>query len=73
MSRVTTQPQTRIGTTPSNSNSQVLHEKIAKRAYEKWMKHGCSHGRHEQDWAEAEAEVRAETGSGRHGTPPSHH
>ena len=71
MSRVASQSQTRPTTTPSPTTGQVPHEKIAQRAYEKWMKHGCSHGRHEQDWAEAEAELRAETGSGRHGAPMS--
>lgn len=68
MSRVTTQPQpqTRIGT-PQTATGQVTHERIAQRAYEKWQKHGC-HGRHMQDWIEAEAELRAESGSGNHGT-----
>jgi hypothetical protein len=79
MSRVATPPQTK---TPSaTTTSHVPQEKIAQRAYEKWMKHGCTHGRHVQDWTEAEAELKAETGgaskqgtpahSMTHGTPPS--
>ncbi len=39
---------------------KVPHDKIAMRAYEKWMKRGCKHGNHVQDWMEAEAELRAE-------------
>jgi hypothetical protein len=35
-------------------------EKIAQRAYEKWLKRGCGHGGDLQDWVEAEAELRAE-------------
>ncbi len=38
----------------------IPHERIAKRAYEKWCKRGCPHGTHQQDWYEAEAELRAE-------------
>jgi hypothetical protein len=54
--------------TPMTSASPPIpHEKIAQRAYEKWMKGGCNHGRHMQDWIEAEAELRAEA-SGMKGT-----
>ncbi len=35
-------------------------EKVAKRAFEKWMKGGCKHGCDKQHWFEAEAELRAE-------------
>jgi hypothetical protein len=35
-------------------------ERIAMRAYEKWLKGGCKHGRDQQDWIEAEKELRAE-------------
>jgi hypothetical protein len=38
----------------------IPHERIAKRAYEKWCKRGCPHGTHHQDWYEAESELRAE-------------
>jgi hypothetical protein len=38
----------------------IPHDKIAKRAYEKWCQRGCKHGTHQQDWLEAEAELRAE-------------
>jgi hypothetical protein len=49
---------------------KIPHEKIAMRAYEKWVKRGRPHGSDVQDWIEAEAELRAEmarTGMG--GTP----
>jgi hypothetical protein len=35
-------------------------EKVAARAYEKWMKNGCKHGTDTKDWLEAEAELKAE-------------
>src|SRR5947208_2314653 len=40
--------------------TQVTSERIAKRAYEKWLKRGCTHGNDVQDWVEAEKEVMAE-------------
>jgi hypothetical protein len=73
MSRVTTptQPQSYTGTT------QIPREKIAQRAYEKWLKRGCGHGRDQQDWIEAESELRTEaqrSGSGSYsgGTSSAH-
>src|SRR5206468_1867843 len=55
-------------TTPTTQPSQtgkpgtaIPHEQIAKRAYEKWCQRGCMDGMHQQDWLEAEAELRAET------------
>jgi hypothetical protein len=58
MSRTTT-PQLAppAGPTPA---AQVPPEKIALRAYHKWVQRGCTHGRDQQDWVEAEAELRAE-------------
>ena len=44
------------------SSSAIPHEKIAHRAYQKWCQRGCRHGAHQQDWLEAEAELRAEIG-----------
>ena len=38
----------------------VPHEKIAMRAYEKWCHRGCPAGTDQQDWFDAEAELRAE-------------
>jgi hypothetical protein len=61
MSRVATPPVARPvphGTTTTTSS--VPHEKIAMRAYEKWLKSGCPHGCDRQHWLEAEQELRAE-------------
>ncbi|MBI1831751.1 MAG: DUF2934 domain-containing protein [Planctomycetes bacterium] len=39
-------------------------EKIAMRAYQKWVQRGCMHGCDQQDWLEAEAELKAEMARG---------
>lgn len=39
---------------------EIPTEKIAQRAYEKWVSRGCTSGSSDQDWLEAEAELRAE-------------
>jgi hypothetical protein len=39
---------------------KIPHDKIAMRAYEKWVKRGRPNGSDVQDWVEAEAELRAE-------------
>ena len=43
-----------------SGTTQVAREHVAKRAYELWMKRGCTHGHDLQDWIEAEKEVMAE-------------
>jgi hypothetical protein len=57
MSRVST-----TGTMASSAAQRVAipHERIALRAYEKWVKRGRPAGTDVQDWIEAEAELRAE-------------
>lgn len=40
--------------------SKPAHERIAMRAYEKWLQRGCQSGTDQQDWLEAEAELMAE-------------
>lgn len=49
--------------TPQMS-SGLPHDKIAMRAYHKWMQRGCPQGTDRQDWLEAEAELRAEMSKG---------
>ena len=44
-----------IAAVPAN-----MQEKIAMRAYQKWLKRGCQHGNDQKDWLDAEAEVKAE-------------
>ena len=60
MSRVVT-PATSQPTTP---HVQVPREKIAMRAYERWIKKGRPQGTHVQDWLEAEAELKSEIARG---------
>ena len=43
-----------------NSQTQLPREKVAMRAYQKWMERGCRHGHDQQDWMDAEAELRSE-------------
>ncbi len=68
MSRVVTPPTSQ--TTPQYSQGQgatqfrIPHEKIAMRAYERWVQHGKPNGTELQDWLEAEAELRAEFARG---------
>ena len=48
-------------TQPSQAGKPAIpHEQIAKRAYLKWCQRGCKDGMHQQDWLEAEAELKAE-------------
>ena len=48
-------------TAPSASAQTSLpQDKVAMRAYQKWLQRGCKHGNDKQDWMDAEAEVRAE-------------
>ncbi len=62
MSRVVTPPQAQSTNTPSPSVSQ---EKIAQRAYEKWLKRGQPQGTEMMDWLEAETELKYETSRGK--------
>jgi hypothetical protein len=39
-------------------NSVLTHEQIARRAYEIFLARGGQHGYHEQDWQQAERELR---------------
>ena len=53
----------RMGTSPNQqqaSSSSVPHDKIAQRAYEKWIKRGRPVGDGVQDWVEAEKELKQE-------------
>jgi hypothetical protein len=57
MSRIVTPPTTKPAGTPQLT---VPHEKIAMRAYEKWLKRGQPQGTEMQDWLEAEKELKTE-------------
>ncbi len=57
MSRVVTPPLAQ----PSNQPPLMIsHEKIAMRAYEKWIKRGRPQGTEMLDWLEAENELKTE-------------
>ena len=45
---------------PKSSHESDLQTKIAKRAYELWVKRGGIHGSDWADWFEAERQVRRE-------------
>jgi hypothetical protein len=61
MSRSTTASGSAHQTMPqSATHTGVPTEKVAKRAYEKWMQSGCQHGCDRQHWYEAEQEIKAE-------------
>ena len=67
MSRVATPPQTQPVGTPQQV--KIPHEKIAMRAYEKWVQRGRQQGTQLQDWLEAEAELKSEYARGTPQTP----
>lgn len=46
----------------SRPGTSLTHEQIAKRAEAIWHKRGCPAGQDEQNWHEAEAQLRAELG-----------
>ncbi len=64
MSRAATPPMAK----PMTPQVKIPHERIAQRAYEKWLKRGCKHGHDMQDWVEAESELRAEMARSATGT-----
>jgi len=66
MSRVVTPPLAPSTNMPPPST--ISQEKIAMRAYEKWIKRGRPQGTEMQDWLEAEMELKAEMSRGR---PPA--
>lgn len=71
MSNRATATTTPATTTQSMSTSGIPHDRIAKRAYEKWLKGGCKNGVDKQNWIEAETELRTEMTAARPaaGTP----
>ncbi len=44
----------------SRATVPLTHEQIAERARALWLASGCRSGRDEQNWLEAEAQLRAE-------------
>jgi hypothetical protein len=50
--------------------AEIPHDKIEARAYEIWVRKGKPHGQDLQNWAEAEAELRAEFAANPESEPP---
>ena len=48
----------------SKPDVTLTHEQIAQRAEHIWRQGGCLPGRDEQNWKEAEAQLKAELGGG---------
>lgn len=55
-------PQAAVVTKPATPARApaITHEQIAQRAREIWTKRGCKVGQDEQNWLEAEAQLKAE-------------
>jgi hypothetical protein len=51
------------GKKATNGNNGNMEEEIRRRAYELYEKRGGEHGRAQEDWFQAEAEIRARTSS----------
>ena len=49
-----------VATTSALAEVEIPHDKIVARAAEIWDRKGRPHGQDAQNWAEAEAELRAE-------------
>jgi hypothetical protein len=45
---------------PASAPMSLPKDKVAMRAYQKWLQSGCKHGCDQQHWMEAEKELRAE-------------
>ena len=57
MSRATATGMPAMQPQSTMTKPTIPYERIAKLAYEKWMKSGCMHGCDQQNWLEAEAEL----------------
>ncbi|MGE5296645.1 MAG: DUF2934 domain-containing protein [Solirubrobacterales bacterium] len=55
-----TAPRPTATVTPSTKVATPSYEQIAKRAEEIWKKKGCLPGQDEQNWLEAERQLKAE-------------
>ena len=55
-------PPRRAGTKPKpgTTGPKITHDQIARRAHEIWVKRGCKHGQDQENWYEAERQLKAE-------------
>jgi hypothetical protein len=47
-------------TPTATKTPKPTREQIAQRAHDIWVKNGCKHGQDEQNWLEAERQLKAE-------------
>jgi len=59
-SSIRTSGGTAVAVRPTTKGPMLTHEQISRRAHEIWLKKGCKPGQDEQNWLEAEAQLRAE-------------
>ncbi|MCU0913690.1 MAG: DUF2934 domain-containing protein [Planctomycetes bacterium] len=50
-------------TPQTTAPARITHEQIARRAHDIWVKNGCKHGQDEQNWLDAERQLKAELGN----------
>jgi len=50
------------GTKPprATARAKITYEQIAQRAHEIWVKQGCEHGQDQQNWLDAERQLKVE-------------
>ena len=51
-------PESSARNTATANRSHPTHEQIARRAYELFLARGANHGHHEDDWHQAERELK---------------
>jgi len=56
----TAKPAAPVQPTAMAGTVSIPKDKVAARAYHKWLQSGCPHGCDQKHWLEAEAELKAE-------------
>jgi Protein of unknown function (DUF2934) len=56
--QTTPPPQARTAANTATASTGPTHEQIARRAYELYLARGATDGQAEQDWVQAERELR---------------
>jgi len=59
-SNIRTSGGTAVAIRPTTKGPTPTHEQISRRAHEIWLKRGSKPGQDEQNWLEAEAQLKAE-------------
>ena len=61
-SNIRTSGATAVAVRPTTKGPMPTHEQISRRAHEIWLKRGSKPGQDEQNWLEAEAELKKKMG-----------